>query len=66
MTCHVQIVVGVLGEVEEGKSGTILVQKEIAKDSELVGVCRKLLLAEVGVFYWIIPHMFSPQPLLID
>ena len=66
MPRHIQIVVGVLGEMEIGKSGTVLMQKEIAKDSKLVSVCRKFLLAGVGVLYWIIPHMFSPQPLLPD
>ena len=68
MLRHIQILVGVIGEMKIGKSGTFLMEKEVTKDSKRVCVCRKFLLAgirpRVGPA-WIIPHMFSPQPLLI-
>ena len=64
---HLQVVVGVLGEMEIGKSGTFLMQKEITKDSKLVRACRKFLLAGVLYWsYWIIPQVLPPQPLLKD
>ena len=53
-----QVVVGVLVEVEVGKDGALLVHEEVAKDPELVRVCRKLLLASVVVR---LPHQSVPQ-----
>ena len=60
MPCHVQIVVGVVCEMEIGEGGTLLMQKEIPKDSKLVAVRRNFLVATKRV----IQQPFSPKPLL--
>ena len=60
MPCHVQIVVGVVCEMEIREGWTLLMQKEIPKDSKLVAVRRNFLVATK----WVIQQPFSSKPLL--
>ena len=57
---------GVGGEVEIGKSGAFLVLEQVSKDSKLVNVYGKFLVATIGHrTNLIVSHVFAPLPRLL-